>query len=132
MARVTSLGLTDHVVLAGERADVASLVAAADLLLLTSLREGIPGVVLEARAAGTPVVATDLPGVREIERRLGGVTPVGLDQPDATWADHALAALAVAPTQLSRARARESFASSPFSSRASIAGHVSLYTRAAP
>lgn len=49
----------------GHRDDVASFMAAADLLLLTSDTEGTPGVVLEAGAVGTPSVATRVGGVAE-------------------------------------------------------------------
>lgn len=46
--------------------ELASLYSSADALLLTSLREGWPNVVLESLACGTPVVATDVGAVREI------------------------------------------------------------------
>lgn len=62
---VSQLDLEDRVHLLGSRADAATLVAAADLLLLTSRVEGMPGVVLEAAAQAVPTVATDVGGVSE-------------------------------------------------------------------
>jgi glycosyltransferase involved in cell wall biosynthesis len=45
--------------------EVASLYAAADLYLQSSLWEGLAAVIVEARAAGLPIVATDVGGTRE-------------------------------------------------------------------
>lgn len=50
----------------GLRTDVARLLAAADLCLLTSVSEGIPLTLIEAMAAGLPVVATRVGGVEEV------------------------------------------------------------------
>lgn len=52
--------------LLGAVARPASLLAAADLLLLTSDTEGTPGVILEAAAVGVPTVATRVGGVGEL------------------------------------------------------------------
>jgi glycosyltransferase involved in cell wall biosynthesis len=81
-----------------------------DLLLLTSNWEGLPGAVLEALAVGTPVVASDLPGTREIAAATEGVTLVPLSASDEAWADAVLAALAGAR----RASIRRAFEASPF------------------
>jgi glycosyltransferase involved in cell wall biosynthesis len=65
-AEVRRLGLRDRVRLAGERHDVAELLAAADVFVLSSLSEGLPVSVLEAMAAGLPVVASRVGGVPEL------------------------------------------------------------------
>lgn len=62
-ARIAELGLGDHVVLTGQRPDVAEIVAAADLFVLSSLWEGLPLAMLEAMAAGKPIVATAVGGI---------------------------------------------------------------------
>ena len=63
---IAELELGSSVTLLGERADVADLLCAADVFVLSSRREGMPGSVIEAMALETPVVASDLPQVREI------------------------------------------------------------------
>lgn len=63
----------------GARDDVPHLLAAADLMLLTSRLEGMPNGVLEAMTAGLPVVATDAGGVPDLleDGVSGFVRPVG-------------------------------------------------------
>jgi glycosyltransferase involved in cell wall biosynthesis len=62
----------------GELADVRPLLAAADVVVLPSYREGIPRAVMEAAATGRPVVAYDIRGVREVvPQGLGLLVPVG-------------------------------------------------------
>lgn len=61
-------GLTSNFKWLGWREDVAELLAASDVLLLTSLHEGLPRVVLQAMAAGKPVVATAVNGTPEVVR----------------------------------------------------------------
>ena len=62
------LGLERAVAFLGERQDVPDLLRAADVLWLTSQWEGLPNVVLEAGASGTPVIARDAGATREIVR----------------------------------------------------------------
>src|SRR5258708_6771962 len=62
---IKARGLERHFILLGWREDVAELLAASDALLLTSLHEGLPRVVLQAMAAGKPVVATAVNGTPE-------------------------------------------------------------------
>lgn len=52
---------------------IGQWLAACDLLLLPSHAEGVPNVVLEAMAAGRPVVVSDLPGIREVTPDFAGL-----------------------------------------------------------
>jgi glycosyltransferase involved in cell wall biosynthesis len=65
-AELRRLGLEDQVELAGERSDVRELLAASDVFVLSSRSEGLPVSVLEAMAAGLPVVASAVGGLAEL------------------------------------------------------------------
>lgn len=67
-AQVDDLGLRDRVAFLGVCEDVASLHRAATAFVLPSEGEGMPNVLLEALAAGTPSVATEVAGTREVAR----------------------------------------------------------------
>ncbi|MDG1277533.1 MAG: glycosyltransferase family 4 protein [Algoriphagus sp.] len=56
---------TSNILFAGYQQDVSPYLAAADLLILNSDTEGLPGVVLEAGFFGVPTVATEVGGIRE-------------------------------------------------------------------
>jgi glycosyltransferase involved in cell wall biosynthesis len=72
----------DRVHLLGARGDVARYYPHFDLLLSTSAYEGQSNAILEAQAAGVPVVASDIPGTRDlvIHRQTGLLARVG-DRP---------------------------------------------------
>lgn len=66
-ARVDAMGLGDDVILPGFASNPFSYVAASNLFVLSSIFEGLPTVLIEAMAVGTPVVSTDCPsGPHEI------------------------------------------------------------------
>ncbi len=64
--QIQELGIDDHVHLLGFQENTQQLFQAFDIFCLSSLREGLPNVLLEALACEVPSVATDLPGVRQV------------------------------------------------------------------
>ena len=68
MDAVRRQGLDRYVLFLGQRDDVPELMGAADIFALPSRFEGLPLVVLEAMAAGVPVVATRVCGTAEAVR----------------------------------------------------------------
>lgn len=78
-AMIHAHGLQDRVTLLGWRRDVASLLKAFDVFVLTSQWEGLPCAILEARASRIPIVATRVGGSAEaiIEGIQGTLCPPG-------------------------------------------------------
>jgi len=67
-ARAAAAGLGEQVVFAGSRDDVARLLPAFDVVVFSSVSEGLPMALLEAMAAGRCIVASGLPGIVEAVR----------------------------------------------------------------
>lgn len=74
---IRSLGVEDRVEMMGTRHDVPEILATLDIFALPSRREGLPLALLEAMAAGLPVVASAVGGVPEAINRaeLGLLVP---------------------------------------------------------
>jgi glycosyltransferase involved in cell wall biosynthesis len=88
-SEIATQGLGENVVLAGERPDVARLLQAADIMVYPSVREGLPGAVLEACAAGLPVLGSSIAGIQEISRHFSAVRCLPLEAGDEEWAEAA-------------------------------------------
>ncbi len=67
-ARAAAAGLGDAVIWAGRRDDVNDLLAAMDVWVMSSVREGLPVALLEAMAACRPIVATNVGGIPDAVR----------------------------------------------------------------
>ena len=86
IAEAKRLGVSEHLVLAGFRTDVQELIPGMDVLAHPALMEGFGYVLVEAMAAGLPVVAADASNLPEIID--DGVTGWLLSPQDgALWAD---------------------------------------------
>ena len=64
-ARIRDLGISSHITLLGWQKDMPEVYRNLDVVVLTSLWEGLPCVFSEAMAAGLPIVATHVDGARE-------------------------------------------------------------------
>jgi glycosyltransferase involved in cell wall biosynthesis len=123
----TNPALKAAVRLYGETADVRPLIWAADCLLLPSLRESFPRTIMEAMAAGTPVIASAVGAVEDMVDN--GVT--GLLVPPDDVGALATAMRAMATTDLAGANSMatncEKAAARSFSMEAHMAAVTSIY-----
>jgi starch synthase (maltosyl-transferring) len=76
------LHIDSHVHFLGWRDDVPALLRAADFFVLPSRWEGMPNAVLEAMAAGLPVIATRVEGLTQLVRDGETGKLVGIDRPE--------------------------------------------------
>ncbi|MEP7185982.1 MAG: TIGR03088 family PEP-CTERM/XrtA system glycosyltransferase [Rhodanobacter sp.] len=77
--QIEKLGLKESVRLLGNRDDVAQLLAECDVFALSSIAEGMPVTLLEAMAAGLPLVATNVGGIASVVKNgvTGTLVPAG-------------------------------------------------------
>jgi glycosyltransferase involved in cell wall biosynthesis len=59
------LNLYDRVIFTGFRSDIPDLLSTMDVLVVPSLLEGFPMITLEAMAMAKPIIASDIPGIKE-------------------------------------------------------------------
>jgi glycosyltransferase involved in cell wall biosynthesis len=108
--QIEMAGLTDRIAVGGFRPDAPAIIASASVVVSLSHHEGLPNVLLEAAAAGTPIVASQIPEHTEL---LGETYPyyirAGEDPTDVAAAiaaalddPHASAALAAAQVRIAR------------------------------
>ena len=124
--RTRELGLSDRVRFAAERSDVPDLLAMSAVFVLPSFSEGIPLALVEAMAAGKPVVATAVPGNVDVvvDDRFGLLVPPR----DATALAGAVCALLGDPGRAAEIAARgQERARTHFDVKRSLTATAALY-----
>lgn len=127
-AEADRLGISDRVHLPGWWAEVGEVYADLDVVALTSRNEGTPSALIEAAAAGRPVVATDVGGVGGLlgDGRRGTLVPAG----DVAATAGALQAVLDDPEGAARrAAAARAYALDRHSAPGAAAAHAALYRR---
>jgi glycosyltransferase involved in cell wall biosynthesis len=126
--QVAGLGLQGRVRFLGVRADVADILRASDMFVLSSRWEGNPLSVMEAMSAGLPVVSTAVGGVPELVRE--GVTGLLVPSEDAGALAQAMQALVDDPVRRqAMGEAARRHAVAHFDIRHTVRGYEQLYER---
>lgn len=124
---ISSLGLDSVVTLTGPRRDIPDLLAAADYFCLSSRQEGFPISILEAMAAGKPVIATNVGGCAEavLDGLTGHIVPA--EDPDAIASACLTLFVDVATTQSMGKAGRERVADH-FTLQKAVSDHLKLFS----
>lgn len=126
LGMVKELDIKNHVLLLGTRSDVADVYASMDVFVLPSLNEGMPMAVLEAMAAGKPVVATTVGEIPELVQ--DGETGLLVRPADPSQLAAALTRLLTSPG-LCKEMGRRGFdrVSAYFSAQAMVETYLQMY-----
>ena len=125
-SRIDRLGIRSVSALTSNRSDMGRLLAASDVFFFPSAWEGLPGAPLEALAAGLPLVASDIPSMREIAAYFPGDISMAPPNDIRRHAENIRRALDE-PIDEARSRRQRRFASSPFTLETALATYGELY-----
>ena len=130
-ARVESLRLQGQDLFEDPTHELRPWYARADLLLMTSVFEGVPVIVYEALAMEVPIVAPDLPGIRELMGDAGGALVERRDHA-ADYAEAMVPLLESAEKRRHIGRAARNLVLERFSVQGMTSRHESLYEALLP
>jgi glycosyltransferase involved in cell wall biosynthesis len=124
---VTEAGIADRVLFTGSRSDATKIIARVQILVFSSDSEGLSIAALEALAAGTPVVSTDVEGMRELlTGGAGAIVPLD----DGTSLGERLVALLDDEAELlAMGRTGSELVAREFSLEKMVDSYVDLYER---
>lgn len=122
---IAKYDLGDTVILLGLRRDIPTILSASDILVIPSIWEGLPIVMLEAMAAGTPVIATRVGGIPDA--LTDGSTGI-LTTPDApSLTDAMVRGLSDLPHMEEMAREAQKVASNRYNIKRTAARYTDVY-----
>lgn len=127
-SQINDLSLNDNVILCGYRDDVPQLLRALDVFVMSSKEEGLGTSILDAMAAGIPVVATAAGGIPEMVKHeeTGLLSPVSDASALAANMIRAFADTALRPTIVSGATA---LLHERFTADAMVRGNIEVYEK---
>jgi glycosyltransferase involved in cell wall biosynthesis len=125
--QASAAGLSEKMAFAGFRTDLDRLMPHADVFVLPSFNEGLPNVILEASAAGVPVVATAVSGTPEaiLDGQTGHLVAAG---DAATMANRLLRLLGDVGIRRRMGRAGRTFVAGRFTFTAQAQSYLNLFS----
>ncbi|MDO6450502.1 glycosyltransferase [Oceanobacillus profundus] len=88
LKKLSDYNIESKVFFLGVQSNIYEFLLQADLMLYPSIREGLPGAVLESMVSGVPVIASDIAPHKELESYFEKtITIVGLNEPPEVWAE---------------------------------------------
>lgn len=123
---VEKLGLQDYVNFLGYRRDVPDLLCAADAVVLSSLREGLPRCLLEAMCLKLPIVASNIRGCRDL---LEGGAGILVDPDDINGWEIALTSLLISDKRSDMGRKGYAMVNNEYSLESVIESVISVYQK---
>ena len=123
-----TLGVAASIEFTGSIADVAAVLAGADLYVSTSLYEGLPMALLEAMSWAVPVVASDVPGNRDLVR--DGETGRAYAHGDLAGLAETIARTLSDPGAVALAQRGRALAAERYGIDAMVSGYDAIYRRA--
>jgi glycosyltransferase involved in cell wall biosynthesis len=119
-------GIRDYIIFLGNRDDVSRLlIGAVDLFIFPSLYEGLPLSVVEAQAAGLPIIISDSV-TREVDVVPGLLTWLSLSEPASVWAE-VMNAICSRKVRVSQSKAPDILEQSPFNIQVSARQLEQIY-----
>lgn len=83
--KIEKYKINENVYYLGVQSDVYTFLNQVDILIFPSIREGLPGVVLEATAAGIPVIASDIKPNVELVKYFNSITCISNSENSSVW-----------------------------------------------
>ncbi|GIP35028.1 glycosyltransferase [Paenibacillus sp. J2TS4] len=108
--------ISDRVFFLGVQSNVFELLKQADLMIYPSIREGLPGAVLEALACGVPVLGSQIDPIVELSGFFDNLACLPLAAEDRDWADFAVGMIQEAESQNFKKQAYAQFRQTGFTS----------------
>ncbi|MBK5462549.1 glycosyltransferase [Peribacillus sp. TH27] len=126
MQLISKNNLDEKVIFWGVQENVYSHLNNKKVMIFPSIREGLPGVLLEAMSMGIPVVASDISPHQELTRYFSYLKVINLNKSDLEWAKEIIEIISSENSSSMKEKIRKEFNSSPFHMGNHIEGYLKI------